>query len=204
MVVFIFLVFLLILIIPSRNIGNKSNESKKDLDSVYYLSKVLENIESGLNYIDSINKTLKTNYDYYSLNMSDFSIRVKNGQISEREQTVLSEILKVTYKFSKASGSSISSTLRSTIQTIRDENELQSELKVITSGPKSTVKVLKFLPLVSILLASLVGVNIISVVVSSPIALVSVLLGAVFSLLGNYWTKKIMTPVMSSVITGGK
>lgn len=71
-----------------------------------------------------------------------------------------------------------------------------SEVQLAFAGPQSTSRLVTGLPPVALLLAQLVGMNPAGAIIRSPLALISVCLGAGLLVLGHLWSKRLLAKAL--------
>ncbi|MDR1447561.1 MAG: hypothetical protein LBI63_01155 [Candidatus Ancillula sp.] len=108
------------------------------------------------------------------------------SQISDNSQ------LQFLFKYSQNLGTPLVQVLEIVDDILTDVRELEVSKVSALAMPKATVKLLRFLPLVGILLGYILGANPIATLLTSPSGLISLSIGLVFMLVGNKWTTSIV------------
>jgi tight adherence protein B len=89
-------------------------------------------------------------------------------------------------------GVSLGSTLEALGCILKSIEDLEESKVTAISGPKATVKLLQFLPLVGLLLGFLMGANPIVTLLTNPIGIIALAIGVLFAILGRRWTNRIV------------
>lgn len=71
-----------------------------------------------------------------------------------------------------------------------------SEVQLAFAGPQSTAKLVTWLPVIALFLAQAVGMNPARAIISSPVGLVSVFLGAGLLFIGHRWSKRLLAKAL--------
>lgn len=71
-----------------------------------------------------------------------------------------------------------------------------SEVELAFAGPQSTSRLVTWLPVVALFLAQLVGMNPARAILTSPVGLISVCLGAGLLVLGHQWSKRMLAKAL--------
>lgn len=87
-----------------------------------------------------------------------------------------------------AAGSPLSPALRGAAAALRDRAEVVREVDVALSGPRSTARLVGWLPLVGVGFSLLLGVDVLGVLTGSPLGVGLLGAGAVLAGVGRLWT----------------
>lgn len=101
------------------------------------------------------------------------------------------------------SGASISGAMQALGEVFLLTAKNRREIELAFASPKATAKLVTWLPAVSLGLAQLFGLNPLSAVVKSPIALLSLIFGFVLLFIGRFWAQSIVKKATPSEIDPG-
>ena len=87
-----------------------------------------------------------------------------------------------------AAGSPLSPALRGAAAALRDRAEVAREVEVALSGPRSTARLVGWLPLVGIGFSLLLGVDVLGVLTGTPVGVGLLGVGAMLAVAGRLWT----------------
>jgi len=87
-----------------------------------------------------------------------------------------------------AAGSPLSPALRGAAAALRDRAEVAREVEVALSGPRSTARLVGWLPLVGIGFSLLLGVDVLGVLTGTPVGVGLLGVGAMLAVVGRLWT----------------
>jgi len=87
-----------------------------------------------------------------------------------------------------AAGSPLSPALRGAAAALRDRAEVAREVEVALSGPRSTARLVGWLPLVGIGFSLLLGVDVLGVLTGTPVGVGLLGVGAMLAVGGRLWT----------------
>lgn len=79
----------------------------------------------------------------------------------------------------------------------------KNEVDLAFAGPQSTSKLVTGLPLISLVLAQLVGMNPLAAITGSPIGLISVCLGSGLLVLGRQWSRRLLAKAVPDTLDPG-
>jgi tight adherence protein B len=79
----------------------------------------------------------------------------------------------------------------------------KNEVDLAFAGPQSTSKLVTGLPLISLVLAQLVGMNPVAAITRSPIGLISVCLGSGLLVLGRQWSRRLLAKAVPDTLDPG-
>jgi Flp pilus assembly protein TadB len=112
---------------------------------------------------------------------------------SQQQVHRISSAIFLTCQYSRTSGIPCEKMLLSIQGLLQSNIDAENQRLIAISGPKQTAKILGLLPLVGILLGFLLGVNPLNVLLDGGIGSVIALVGIGFYLLGNRWTRRLLT-----------
>jgi tight adherence protein B len=87
-----------------------------------------------------------------------------------------------------AAGSPLGRALRGAASALRDRAEVLREVEVALAGPRSTARLVAWLPLVGLGFALLIGVDVLGVLTGSPVGLALLAAGSMTAVAGRFWT----------------
>jgi tight adherence protein B len=96
--------------------------------------------------------------------------------------------LSAVWSVAVAAGSPLSPALRGAAAALRDRAEVAREVEVALSGPRSTARLVGWLPLVGLGFSLLLGVDVLGVLTGSPIGLGLLGAGGALGVVGRVWT----------------
>lgn len=182
-----FLLFLTMQIFVLNNQITNSKQIKK-MSDIEYLAKFKSLTNSGKSILDSCNIVFSINSNSIFRNIKKIEeLFLQNGYSKS-----LSSIMDGIFSISIESGLSIDQILKNTIISIESQIDIDNQLKVITSASKKTITILKVLPIFSILLSLFLGVNYFEAIFLNNFGIISLIIGILFYLAGNFWVKKIL------------
>ena len=91
-----------------------------------------------------------------------------------------------------ASGGAPILAMERTRRVLENHEEQLRRVQLAHAAPRSTVKLMLWLPIAALVIGQITGLGSLSVLVRSPIALASVLLGGLLLALGNVWSAKLL------------
>ncbi|MFF2049984.1 type II secretion system F family protein [Leifsonia sp. NPDC058194] len=108
--------------------------------------------------------------------------------VAERSQGDGMAALAASWVVAVSAGSPLGPSLRGAATALRDRAEVVREVEVALSGPRSTARLVGWLPLVGIGFAMLLGVDVVGVLSRSTIGLGLLAGGALLAVAGRQWT----------------
>ncbi|GAA0428772.1 type II secretion system F family protein [Leifsonia naganoensis] len=96
--------------------------------------------------------------------------------------------LSAVWRVAVAAGSPLSPALRGAAAALRDRAEVAREVEVALSGPRSTARLVGWLPLVGLGFSLLLGVDVLGVLTGSPVGLGLLGAGGALGVVGRIWT----------------
>ena len=92
----------------------------------------------------------------------------------------------------EVAGAALAPALRSTAVALRDRAETAREVDAALSGPRATARLMGWLPMVGILMAGVIGVDVIGTLFQSPPGWILLTLGTVLIAAGRIWTRRLV------------
>ncbi|MDD2818632.1 MAG: hypothetical protein PHN51_07545 [Candidatus Nanopelagicales bacterium] len=93
------------------------------------------------------------------------------------------------------SGSGMSAAVERMIHGLRENEELRNTLQGELAGPRATAAVLRWLPLIGLLMGIAMGADPIGWLLGSPLGIVCLVLGVTLSILGSLWSRRMVRAV---------
>ena len=100
--------------------------------------------------------------------------------------------LNLIWQLTSHTGAPVGQTLAQLAKNLEQQQDLSQKTTLAFSTPSMTAKLIAWLPVVSLGLAQLIGLNPIQAVFTNLIAFISVLIGACLLFVGHYWTKRML------------
>jgi tight adherence protein B len=119
------------------------------------------------------------------------SFELVSPHLTALEDTAIGR-LELIWKLTNRTGSPIGDTLGRLAKNLEQQQELEHKTAIAFATPAMTAKLIAWLPLVSLAIAQLIGLNPIQAVFTNLIAFISVLIGGCLLFIGNYWTKRML------------
>ncbi|MEY4275726.1 MAG: hypothetical protein RIS26_189 [Actinomycetota bacterium] len=116
------------------------------------------------------------------------SLNFNLGLLSQSVQLELQKLMEITAR----SGGPLASALERLGKVLATREETQSELDIAVAGPKASTRLVLLLPFLVYLGAGISGLPVLSVLLETPIAPISMALGAVVYFSGTRWTRRIL------------
>jgi tight adherence protein B len=182
-----------------RKYSKKRSDLGKD-DILFKLSQIDEGLNSGLPVRAAFAVALKLpslNYNF-SNNLMDKGF-LKAAKVNIHKALLISKCCFVTIKISDSLGISASKMMKSLIYSLKKYSRGIDYLDVSITGPKSTIKLLKILPLLGIGLGFILGVNSIGILLDGGFGTICLILGSIFLLLGHLWTKNMISKIVNEI-----
>jgi tight adherence protein B len=90
-------------------------------------------------------------------------------------------------------GGSLSAALDRLAEVFADESKHRQEIELAFAGPRSTARLVLWLPVVSLVLAQLLGMRPFEAVFHTPLGFISVAIGVILMLFGRVWSRAILS-----------
>ncbi|MGY6497788.1 MAG: type II secretion system F family protein, partial [Microcella sp.] len=110
--------------------------------------------------------------------------------------------LTAAWRIAATAGAPLSAVLRSIADALRDRADARREIAVALAAPRATARLVLWLPAAGMLLALLIGVDVVATVVN-PIGLVSVVAGLGLVHAGRRWTSRLLAEAEPPPPTAG-
>lgn len=111
-------------------------------------------------------------------------------RIAQREPNL--QPLAAVWIIADAAGAAVSTALRSLVESLRNTADTARDIEASVAGPRSTARLMTFLPGIGILMAFGMGIDVIGVLVGSPLGWVLFGTGVGLFLLGHVWTVRMI------------
>jgi tight adherence protein B len=111
------------------------------------------------------------------------------GELSQRQLDQLGAV----WQLALSAGASMSWAIESLGETFRAAARHRREIDLAFAGPKATAKLVAWLPAAGLVLAQLFGLNPLGAILTIPLALIALLVGALLLIVGHRWSKSIIT-----------
>ncbi|QPK94097.1 hypothetical protein HCQ94_05930 [Actinomyces sp. zg-332] len=168
-----------------RVVKNTISTTNYKNHSAIFISELISRIESGEFLEKAWNETLK-NF-------------ISNGFANNSEK-IVSELHTICC-FCSILGTNTVKILSDISKTIEKKEKLEINKQIAITPAKTTIKVLSFLPILAITLTLLLGVNPFEILLFSKSGNICLLLGVVFYVFGQIWTKKLLKNTIVDINT---
>lgn len=122
-------------------------------------------------------------------------------EIGNLQSIELPELRAVDYLVSRA-GVAPGETLRGLQAVLNDDRQALRRIELAAAAPKATIRLVVWLPVITLVLGQLVGLGSIAVLASQPLALVAVCLGAALLIAGQAWASRMLKRSQTKVDFG--
>ena len=116
------------------------------------------------------------------------SLNFNLGLLSQSVQVELQKLMEITAR----SGGPLANALERLGKVLSTREQTQSELEIAIAGPRASTRLVLLLPFLVYVGAGISGLPVLAVLLETPIAPISMLLGALIYLAGARWTKRIL------------
>ncbi len=106
------------------------------------------------------------------------------------------------WRVADISGAPLAPALRAYAASLRDHEAAQRDIRIALAGPRSTASIVLVLPGVALLLAVIMGVDLVGAL-ASPVGAISLAAGGVLVLLARRWTQKLLRAAEPPATTTG-
>ena len=96
------------------------------------------------------------------------------------------------WEISERSGASLSKTLHGLADSVESQIDAQAARESALAGPRATVRVLAWLPVLALGLGMLMGTDPITTLITTPWGRIALVAGAVLTVAGRLWTRQLM------------
>ncbi|MCT1801745.1 type II secretion system F family protein [Kocuria carniphila] len=96
------------------------------------------------------------------------------------------------WEISERSGASLSKTLNGLADSVESQIDAQAARDSALAGPRATVRVLAWLPVLALGLGMLMGTDPITTLITTPWGRIALIAGAVLTVAGRLWTRQLM------------
>ncbi|WP_431813482.1 type II secretion system F family protein [Kocuria sp. cx-455] len=96
------------------------------------------------------------------------------------------------WEISERSGASLSKTLHGLADSVESQIDAQAARESALAGPRATVRVLAWLPVLALGLGMLMGTDPITTLITTPWGRIALVVGAVLTVAGRLWTRQLM------------
>jgi tight adherence protein B len=128
--------------------------------------------------------------------ISQWAAMVRAGHSFNFDFSFLSKPVQVEFQrlmeITARSGGPLASTMDRLGRVLNVREQTTAELQIAVAGPKASTRLVLALPILVFVGAGISGLPVLTVVLETPVALLSMALGLILYLLGNRWTKRIL------------
>jgi tight adherence protein B len=119
------------------------------------------------------------------------------SQINELDAKKLAQFEAI-WALGLENGGSISGAMQNLSLVFAEQENHRREIELAFAGPRATARLVGLLPVCGLLLAQLFGLNPLAAIFTKPLALVAVILGVILLVVGNLWTRSILSKAESN------